>query len=73
MGCGDGGYHSESGEDISRLQAVILFDQLKEVIFAKILQKLRGGVGQHNETIAMVEKAMQPFIPFLVAEELENR
>ena len=63
----DTGYPS-----LHRIQVLVLFHQFKQEIFLKIIQKLKADLGNHNQVIAMVEKAIEPFVPFLVADQLSN-
>ena len=58
--------------NIERIRALELFHQFKEEILLKIIQKLKADLGNHNQVVAMVEKAIEPFVPFLVADQLSS-
>lgn len=64
---GTGGYNN-----LDRIQALMLFHQFKEEIFLKIIQNLKADLGNHNQVVAMIEKAIEPFVPFLVADQLSS-
>jgi hypothetical protein len=63
---------SNSYRDLVRIQALVLFHQFKEEIFSKVLEKLNGNLENHNQTIALAEQALAPFVPFVVADELSD-
>ncbi|MBI2120715.1 MAG: hypothetical protein HYT94_03785 [Parcubacteria group bacterium] len=69
----DYSHHStetDSYYDLYRMQALVLFHQFQEEICAKLIEKLKADLPEHDRTMEMVEKAMAPFIPFLVADTL---
>jgi hypothetical protein len=57
---------------LQRIRALVLFHQFKEEILLKIIQKLKADLGNHNQVVAMVEKAIEPFVPFWVADQLSS-
>lgn len=58
--------------NLERVRALVLFHQFKEELLPKIIQKLKADLGNHNQVVAMVEKALEPFVPFLVADQLSS-
>lgn len=64
--------YSHSGSSVTRLFTLILFQQLKEALFRKIIEQLNETKDEHNIAIAMARKAFEPFIPFLVADTLSK-
>lgn len=61
------GYYS-----LNRIRAIVLFHQFKEELLPKVIQKLKADLGNHNQVVTMVEKAIEPFVPFLVADQLSS-
>ncbi len=59
-------------DNLDRLRALALFHQCRDRIIPKVLQKLRKRLPAHNETMELADQALEPFKPFLVADELSN-
>ena len=76
--CGDEYYErirwvsSDYGKNPSRLATLILFDKFKVEMLAKILAELKSTVPIHNQVVDAVMKAFEPFIPFVVADQLSG-
>lgn len=56
----------------SRLSALVLFHATKEQVLHKTVKYLNGVEGVHAEAVEIVKKAMLPFIPHLMADELKG-
>ena len=56
----------------SRLATLVLFDRFKVEILTKILSDLKVSVPVHNQVVDAVTKAFEPFIPFVVADQLSG-
>lgn len=54
----------------SRLKALILFYQLRERIFTKIIQQLNEDLNAHDEVINLAKEAIETFVPSMVADKL---
>lgn len=65
-------YNTDSDHVNTRIRAVVLFHQFQEEICTKLIEKLKADIPEHDKTMEMVEKAMAPFIPFLVADALDT-
>jgi hypothetical protein len=63
---------SDDYGNLNRMRALVLFHQFKGEILLNILVKLKAGLGDHNQVVAMVEKALEPFVPFVVADQLSS-
>ena len=61
---------SDHDKNTSRLGALVLFDQFKLEILAKVLSEIRGS--NHNDIAGMIQKAFEPFVPFAVADMLSQ-
>ena len=57
-------------KNLTRVRALFLLHQFKEEIFSKLLEILKDCAPEHNNIVSMVEKALEPFIPSIVAEQL---
>ncbi len=72
---GDDIYVSKSNPDwssdlIGRANALILFNQLKDSALPRIIKKVERDARYHAETVMAVKKALEPFIPQIVADKL---
>ena len=61
---------SDHDKNTSRLGALVLFDQFKLEILAKVLSEIKGS--NHNDIAGMIQKAFEPFVPFAVADMLSQ-
>ncbi len=61
---------SDYEKNPSRLATVILFDQFKVDVLLKILPELKNNSQIHNQVIEEAKKAFEPFIPFVVLDQL---
>ena len=68
----DTSFGSDEYNNLERVQAVILFQQFKEELFTKVVQQLRAQLGYHNEVVEVVRQAFEPFIPFVVLDQLSS-
>ena len=63
---------SHEDRNIERVKALILFQQFKDELFARILQQLRRDLKSHEQVVEMVRQAFEPFIPFVVMDQLSS-
>lgn len=63
---------SHEDQNIERVKTLILFHQFKDELFARIMQQLRHDLGFHNQVVDMVRQAFEPFIPFVVLDQLTS-
>ena len=63
---------SDYPKNLSRLATVALFDQFRVDIFLKILPELKNNSQIHNQVVEEVKKAFEPFIPFIVMDQLSS-
>jgi len=63
---------SDHKNEIDRVRTLILFRQFKDEICAKLLEVIQEDVGPHNEIAGMIEDALSPFIPYIVADDLSS-
>ena len=63
---------SDYKKNLSRLATLVLLDRFKVEMLAKILSELRASVPVHNQVVDAVMKAFEPFIPFVVADQLSG-
>lgn len=63
---------SDYDKNLSRLATVVLFDQFKVDIFLRVLPELKNNSQIHNQVIEEVKKAFEPFIPFIVLDQLTS-
>lgn len=61
---------SDYKKNLSRLATLILFDKFKVEMLVKILALIESTVPVHNQVVDAVMKAFEPFIPFVVADQL---
>jgi hypothetical protein len=59
-----------SGDSEHRVNCLILFDQLKDEALPKIIAKVGRNSKHNQEVVAAVKKALEPFIPQIVADKL---
>ena len=67
-----GHYWVDSGADDlpRRLPALMLFDQFKVNILLELVSKLKNDSAIHNQVVEEVKKAFEPFVPFVVMDQL---
>lgn len=63
---------SHEDQNLERVKALILFHQFKDELFARVLQQLRHDLGSHAQVAEMVRQAFEPFIPFVVLDQLTS-
>ena len=63
---------SHEDQNFERIKALIMFHQFKDELFARIMQQLRHDLGFHNQVADMVRQAFEPFIPFVVLDQLTS-
>lgn len=61
---------SDHDQNISRLGALILFDQFKDEVLFKVLEEIKNS--NHNDVAHMIKKTFEPFVPFAVADMLSK-
>lgn len=61
---------SHEDQNLDRVKALILFHQFKAELFARVLQQLKYDLQPHNQVVEMVRQAFEPFIPFVVMDQL---
>lgn len=72
----DGTYYSSDiknsvdTDDGQRANALLLFNQLKNRALPKIVKKVEKDARHNQEVIEAVRKALEPFLPQIVADEL---
>ena len=59
-------------DNFSRIEALVLFHQFKEELFSEIIRRLRTDLGNHNQAVKMVREAIEPFVPFIVLDQLST-
>ena len=59
-------------KNLSRLATVILFDQFKYDILFRMLSELKNNSNINNQVIEEVKKAFEPFVPFVVLDQLAS-
>jgi len=70
--CSDSSFMSDGHGNLDRIRAVILFQQFKEELFTRVVQRLKAQLGYHNKAVEMVRQAFEPFIPFVVMGQLTS-
>ena len=63
---------SGDNQNLDRVIALILFHQFKDELFARVLQQLRHDLGSHAQVVELVRQAFEPFIPFVVMDQLSS-
>lgn len=63
---------SDYKKNLSRLATVILFDQFKVDVLLRVLPELKNNSQIHNQVIEEVKKAFEPFVPFIVLDQLTS-
>jgi len=63
---------SDEKNEIDRIRALVLFRQFKDEICEKLLEVLKQDVAPHNETMTMLEDALAPFIPYIIADKMSQ-
>lgn len=63
---------SHEDQNLERVRVLILFHQFKDELFARVLQQLRHDLGHHAQVAEMVRQAFEPFIPFVVMDQLSS-
>ena len=77
QGTYDGGYtvrevSSHDEQPHYRVAALMLFEQFRSVIGFRAIAHLKAAVPQHNEIVHAAAKAFEPFVPFIVADQLSG-
>ena len=65
-------FTSNSYDNIDRIQTLLLFQQFKDELFAAILRQLKTDIRYHIQAAEMIKQAFEPFIPFVVMEQLSS-
>ncbi|MDO8496759.1 MAG: hypothetical protein Q7S43_04910 [bacterium] len=62
--------HDHRTDLIGRVNTLMLFNQLKDIGLPRIIKKVERDARYHAETVEAVKKALEPFIPQIVADKL---
>jgi len=58
---------------LNRANTLLLFNQLKDKALPKVIKKVERDLRNNQEVIELVKKALEPFIPQIVADVLEGQ
>lgn len=61
---------SDYYKNSSRIATVMLFDQFKVDVFLRVISELENNFLIHNQVVEEVKKAFEPFMPFIVMDQL---